>query len=351
MVNFEHISDIDPPIAFCDMDDVWYADTCDALQGAAIRGEVIMSALARGHYPGQRLPAQAVPGLRTTGFWDASGAQNWGLDWHRNEGIEITYLARGQVGFAVDEHCSQLQPNQLTITRPWQRHRVGLPEVSPSRLHWIILDVQVRRPHQTWQWPAWINLAPSDLERLTHLMQHNEQPVWMANRQVHVLFEELAHCTQTAGIRTLESRLQLTISALLLEILELLESQTPHLDERLSSARRSVNMFLEELTHMIDRRWTINQMAAQCHLGRTQFAHYCQELTNMTPVEYLSSLRMERAAKLLKDSPEMTITDIAYECGFESSQYFSSSFSKYHKVSPRRFRQTLAAGIMPDSLL
>lgn len=344
MVNFENLLEPSPSIAFRDMDDIYYADTCDALQGAVERGEVAMSALARGHYPGNRLPPDAVPGLKTAGFWDASTEQDWGLDWHRNEGIEITYLARGNLGFAVDDHSCQLQPNQLTITRPWQRHRVGLPNVGPSRLHWIILDVQVRRPHQKWQWPSWINLAANDMERLTRLMQLNEQPIWTANRQVHVLFEELARCTQSASARTTESRLQLTISALLLEMLELLESQTVNLDEQLSSVRRGVSMFLDDLVHYIDRRWTVNDMASRCSLGRTQFANYCQELTNMTPIEYLNSLRMRQAALLLKNSPEMPITDIAYSCGFDSSQYFSSSFSKYHKMSPRRFRQTCGKG-------
>jgi AraC family L-rhamnose operon regulatory protein RhaS len=340
MVNFENLATGVPSIAFQDMDDIYYADTCDALQGAVDRGEVAMSALARGHYPGSRLPDQAVLGLKTVGFWDASLAQNWGLEWHRNEGIEITYLARGTLGFAVDEQSCQLHPNQLTITRPWQRHRVGLPNVGPSRLHWMILDVQVRRPHQKWQWPSWINLASGDLERLTRLMQLNEQPIWTANRHVHVLFEDLARCTQTAP-RTTESRLQLTISALLLEMLELLESQTINLDEQLSSVRRGVSMFLDDLVHYIDRRWTVNDMADRCSLGRTQFANYCQELTNMTPIEYLNNLRMARAVELLSSSPEMSISEIGYACGFDTSQYFSSSFSKFHKMSPRQYRNKM----------
>ena len=77
------------------------ADTCDALAAAAARGEVELSALARAPYPGDPL-GDALPGIRTVGCWDAREDQGWGLDWHRNEGIELTMLERGRLAFATD---------------------------------------------------------------------------------------------------------------------------------------------------------------------------------------------------------------------------------------------------------
>ena len=150
---------------FRDLNDIYYADTCEPLTEAVKSGAIQMSALARGHYPGQPLRPNEVPGLRTVGLWDASQQQDWGLDWHRNEGIEITYLARGSLDFAVDDREWQLQSGQVTITRPWQRHRVGKPNVGPSRLHWCIIDVDVRRPNQQWIWPDWVALSNDDRQR------------------------------------------------------------------------------------------------------------------------------------------------------------------------------------------
>ena len=78
-------------------------------------------------------------GIRTVGRWDARHDQRWGLDWHRNEGIELTLLSRGRLAFATDAGEQVLRPGDLTVTRPWQRHRVGAPFVTPGRLHWLIL--------------------------------------------------------------------------------------------------------------------------------------------------------------------------------------------------------------------
>ena len=75
----------------------FYADTCRSLVAAADAHTVQLEALARGHYPGRRLPKHALFGVKTVGFWDAPLNQPWGLDWHRNEGIEFTFLERGRV--------------------------------------------------------------------------------------------------------------------------------------------------------------------------------------------------------------------------------------------------------------
>jgi hypothetical protein len=137
-------------------------------------GEVAMAALARGAYPGRRLPRQMLPAVSTVGYWDATHDQKWGLGEHRNEGVEITYLANGHLDFRVDGRKHALVPGNLTITRPWQPHSVGNPTVGSSRLYWLILDVGIRQPHQMWRWPSWLVLSKADLRELTALMRENE---------------------------------------------------------------------------------------------------------------------------------------------------------------------------------
>ena len=67
---------------------VYHADTCLPLVDAVKRGKVKFKALARYTYPGDRLSEDTM-GLSSVGYWDAKEPQDWGLDWHRNEGIEI----------------------------------------------------------------------------------------------------------------------------------------------------------------------------------------------------------------------------------------------------------------------
>ena len=77
------------------------ADTCRPVAKAVADGKIGYAALVRGHYPGRKLPATALPGLRNLGFWSIESPQGWGLGWHRNEGVEITFLENGRLDFAV----------------------------------------------------------------------------------------------------------------------------------------------------------------------------------------------------------------------------------------------------------
>jgi AraC-like DNA-binding protein len=323
---------------FTDSARIYHADTCDRLKQAAERGEVRLHALARRGYPGVALPQHVLPEVPSLGYWDARHDQNWGLAWHRNEGIELTFLARGKLDFAVDHQTYVLQSGQLTVTRPWQRHRVGAPNVCASRLHWVILDLGVRRPDETWKWPAWLILSPKDLKRLTILLRHNEQPVWRANETIRMCFEEIGHQVEGSKPAAVDSRLRISLNSLLLELLRLLEAQNITLQADLSTTRRTVEMFLSSLPQSLDQPWDLESMARQCGLGRSRFAFYCEQITNQTPPKYLMRCRLEQAARLLCSCAERTVTDVAFECGFESSQYFANVFHREFGCAPSDYR-------------
>lgn len=325
---------------FTDYDEVYFADACEPLHQAAARGQVDLHAVVHGDYPGAVLADDVLAGIGTVGFWNASRSQNWGLDWHRNEGIEVTYLDRGTLDFSTRNRDWTLEPGQFTVTRPWQEHRVGLPHVAASRLHWVIIDVQVRRPHQEWLWPDWIGLAAGDLARLTTFLQDNENPVWSPDATVGSAFDLIRQVVRTPQAPAFESELRLAISQLMLGLLRASERRPapPAVETDLRSPRRAVRMFLEELDDHLDHAWTLAEMAAAARLGRSQFSRYCRELTNMTPVQYLTSRRLNQAKRLLREEADLSITDIAMITGFQSSQYFATVFRRHVGITARDFR-------------
>ncbi|MBI5693093.1 MAG: AraC family transcriptional regulator [Verrucomicrobia bacterium] len=319
----------------------FHADTCAELAEAARCGRVRLEALARGHYPGKRLPPSALPGVKSVGCWDASQAQSWGLDWHRNEGIELTFLERGGVAFSVDRRQAQLRPDDLTVTRPWQRHRVGDPHVGAGRLHWLIVDVGMRRPHQPWRWPAWIVLTRIDREELTHYLRHNERPVWAATPEIRQCFQRIAAAVGSDREGDQVSRLAALINELLVLVLEMFRRRRVTLDTSLASAERTVALFWSELQRSpehLAEPWTVAAMARQCGLGVTRFIHHSKQLTNTTPIPHLTRCRLEAAARLLRENRRRSVLEVALATGFSSSQYFATCFRRHFGVPPRNCR-------------
>lgn len=318
--------------------ELFHADSCEPLKQAADRGEVRIVALGRGSYPGTRLPSNDLKEVSLTGYWDASHDQSWGLGWHRNEGIEFSFVEAGRVPFEVDGKSYTLEPGAFTITRPWQDHRVGNPNVPACRYHWLIVDVGVRRPNQPWHWPSWLLYPKAGLERLTTILRQNEQPVWRATNEIAHCYRRLGKAAGAGATPENITRIKIVINELIVALAEMFESRKPPLDESLSSSERAIRLFLEELPRRVDEPWTLESMAQQCGLGRSTFAAYCKEITNASPVDYLTRCRVDAAAKMLRASPEMTITEVAFACGFQSSQYFATVFRERLGCPPREWR-------------
>jgi AraC-like DNA-binding protein len=321
------------PSVFRQPSSLMYADNCRDLQTAAQRGEVELHAWTRGSYPGIPL-GDRLPGICTTGYWDARFSQNWGLKRHCNEGFKIAYLSRGNLRLVVDDESYLLEQGQFIVIRPWQLHSIGDPTVGPSRLLWLILDAGLRRPSEVWQWPEWMVFSQEETRRLGDLLTQNNQPVWDGGSELNAAFESLPQILLNRTPENGETRLKVAINTIMLGLLDRMTEQAPTLDPDLSTSKHTVEIFLRRLSMSAAENWTLDVMAEECGLSRTRFADYCKLLTNMSPVQYLQHLRLEQAAAMLRLPHRGSVTDIAFSCGFNSSQYFSSAFRKRYGHAP-----------------
>jgi AraC-like DNA-binding protein/mannose-6-phosphate isomerase-like protein (cupin superfamily) len=315
-------------------------DTCEPQVRAVQEGKIKLHALTKGHYPGAKFSSDILPGLNSIGFWDGAGPQDWGLNEHRNEGVEIVFLETGRMAFTVDKRQFDLGPGSLTITRPWQLHKLGNPNIGPGRLHWLILDVGVRRPNQEWRWPDWLVLTRPDLAELTRKLRHNETPVWKSTGDIAQNFQKIAQCILDWNQPHSVSRMIAKINQLFVSILDALTAQQLDENPDLTSRRRTVELFLKDLAeNPVSSRelWTLGQMAQQCGMGVTAFSKYSRELVNVGPMEYLNQCRLDHAARQLREKPELSVTDIAFANGFNSSQYFATCFRRRFKLTPSQF--------------
>jgi AraC family L-rhamnose operon regulatory protein RhaS len=315
------------------------ADNCRLLTAAAAAGTVRLHALGRASYPGRRLQAEELPGLRSVGSWDATAAQSWGLALHRNEGIEISFLASGEIAARIENRFQPLRHDEFLVTRPWQPHQLGNPHIGASRLIWLILDVGVSRPHQEWRWPNWIVLSRADLAKLTCCLRQNEQFIWPGSPDIRRCFLGIAQAIEKDVATGYASRLAVLINEVLLAMLDNFRARQIPLRESLTTAERTLQQFIAELEGALGESWTLEMMAASCHMGVTQFVHHFRQATNLTPARYLTQARVRLASKRLLEESERPITDIAFDCGFSSSQYFSNVFTRQMGCSPRAFRQ------------
>ena len=83
---------------------------------------------------------------------------------------------------------------------------------------------------------------------------------------------------------------------------------------------------------------TLEQISDVAGMSSKYFCYFFKEMTQKSPISYLNSYRVERAAgKLL--STDMSVTDIAYGCGFNDLSYFIKTFKDTKGITPNKFRK------------
>ena len=85
-------------------------------------------------------------------------------------------------------------------------------------------------------------------------------------------------------------------------------------------------------------RITLAELARKSHLSQRHFTRIFQQCVGRAPIDHLMQVRLQRAAELLTHS-ERTITDIAYDCGFSDSNYFTRCFRKAMGQPPSQYRR------------
>ena len=83
---------------------------------------------------------------------------------------------------------------------------------------------------------------------------------------------------------------------------------------------------------------SVEEIASHVNLSSSHFSRLFKEVTNRTPVEYINQLRIEKAKRLLKFTPQ-NLTQIAFDCGFTSSSYLSHCFIEAEKLTPSEYRK------------
>jgi AraC family L-rhamnose operon regulatory protein RhaS len=331
-------------IVFTNGREVHRADDCLPLTRAVEAGEMELHALARHSYPGVLLGASEAPGVCSLGYWKTLGEQHQGLPPHRNEGIELTLSLQGETPVTVEGKSYVLRPGELMVTRPWQVHSIGCPVFAPGKLGWLILDVGVRHPHQEWRWPPWVVLAKPEAEALTRSLRQNEDVIRPVHDALAEAFARMVRIAKSPEAPHRGSRIIMAVNALLLELLELFETKPVHFSPALTDASRSVRFFMEELRSRLAEPWSVRSMAEACGLGVTHFTRHFQLVAGESPARHLLGLRLESAARRLRDEPGVPVSDIARQLGFPHANYFSRVFVRRYGQAPTAWRSRTPKG-------
>lgn len=85
---------------------------------------------------------------------------------------------------------------------------------------------------------------------------------------------------------------------------------------------------------------TIEDIAESCNMSKYYFCRTFSEVTGITAVKYINSVRCEQAKELL-NTGEYSVSEISGICGFESPSYFTKIFKNHYGVTPNHYKNSV----------
>jgi AraC-like DNA-binding protein len=264
--------------------------------------------------------ARGVAGVSMLGRYNYSHAYPALKDHRHRNGIEICFLVKGRQTYRLAGCDYQLKGGDVFISYPNEQHSTGEAPEEKGVLYWMVVTV----PRKS---DDFLGLAPQHgaaiLRRLLHLPQRHFQGSW--KMKDHLDTATSIYHQQKVPLKSI--KLAHHVVAFLLEVLSCGEK---------SSNKNESNSFSNIIQHIgkhLDEPLSVPELATRVNLSIPRFKARFKQEYGIPPGDYVMRLRIEAAKKLLSQK-HTSVTQVAYELGFSSSQYFATVFKRYTGKSP-----------------
>lgn len=247
--------------------------------------------------------------------------------------IRIYYILEGKFEWTINQHHHILYPSDLVIIHPGQTFGGQKGILNIGKLCWLYIQVNKTENTDRILFDKWSSLPKGEIFSIGKIFRLSNMPVIGRLKEAGRIFSEmqLELFNQQIGFST---RINQLIDELFILIARKLTLQN-------NTHRDFPQTFMnleQTLRKNLAHQWTVEEMAALVGLGTTTFTEKVKNYSGFSPLNYLITIRIAEATKLLRRN-NLSVTDIALDTGFYSSQHFATTFKKLTGYTPSDFRK------------
>jgi AraC-like DNA-binding protein len=241
-------------------------------------------------------------------------------NWHKN--IEVILVTEGSGTIAYGHKKMDFTKNDMIIVNSDVLHR--LYSVQGISYYYLIIDETFCAEN---------GISTRDRSFTPILREENANRLFEA--VVSALGDYYGNREDLFHLNTSKARL-----AVLSLLIALCENHSLPIDPRVSDKRPSEDYVKRVISYLGDHYrepLTLESLARICGITKCYLAREFKSYTGQTVLTYLNTLRSKHAEACLAEG--MSVTETAYECGFESISYFSRTYKKIIGVPPSKIRK------------
>lgn len=245
------------------------------------------------------------------------------LDEHSHEKcMEFTYVDKGSQIYVVNNEVYKVESGDVFVTFPAELHGSGEFPQEKSILYYLCIDLESCNEKI-------IGYDNEDRRKIIDSLSKIEKRLFKGSQYLKQIFDNMfdVYFNQKPFVKTCISNL---ISELLIHILECEKNDNV-------GSRFSMQPVLDYIDQNITENISSDMLAGLVNLSATRFHMNFRKQVGLPPSEYILQKKINYAKKILM-STQLSITQIAFELSFSSSQYFSTVFKRFTSMSPSEYR-------------
>ena len=270
------------------------------------------------------LEKRGLGGITLLGRYHHASAQE-GLAEHIHENaIEICFLVKGRQTYWLKEQKYRLKGGDVFMTLPKQRHGSGGDPQEKGILYWL----WVTKPRGN----TLLGLPREQSTAILDSLQKIESPhfrgAWEMKADLDAITTLYAEPPTPLNAFALANR----VGAFLKKVITCASEAAPKTDSR------SFALIAQYIESNLTEALSIPRLAAKAGLSDARFKAWFKQEAGVPPGEYVLRAKVEEAQRRLRKK-NATVTEIAYDLGFSSSQYFATVFKRFTLERPIDFRK------------
>lgn len=244
------------------------------------------------------------------------GTEEGNIDWpHRHDFFSIVWFTNSSGINVIDFEEYEIKPNRIFLTQPKQVHNWSYSKNSKGFI--LMIDKHI------------INKETIGLFKTVFIDLSSQ-----TNTTLYYLFKNL--------IKEFNKNDELSQSIVLSGISYLINQLKRFaLDEDLSKKAKPKTAleFSKLVSETLSENLSVNIYAEKLNLTTERLIEVCQKSYGQSPKSIILDKKITEAKRLLYFS-DITISQVAYQLGFEDSSYFSRLFKQKTNLSPTEFKST-----------
>ena len=104
-------------------------------------------------------------------------------------------------------------------------------------------------------------------------------------------------------------------------------------------AKADMEKMLDYIENHFHENLDLSQIARAADIGERECLRCFKRVIQNSPMQYLLKYRVTQGAAMLLRSPASSVSEIAGQCGFNSSSNFSQMFGRFFQCTPREYRK------------